>query len=68
MKPWQVKSWIIPEAGADFVCAMEDILEVYERPYNENNPIICFDESPRQLIGEKREPYIDEQGVEHIDY
>ncbi len=68
MKPWQVKSWIIPEAGADFVCATEDILEVCERPYNENNPIICFDESPRQLIGEKREPYIDEQGVEHIDY
>jgi len=68
MKPWQVKSWVIPEAGADFVCAMEDILEVYERPYNENNPVICFDESPRQLIGEKRVPYIDEHGVAHIDY
>jgi hypothetical protein len=50
MKPWQVKSWVIPEAGADFVCAMEDVLEVYERPYDENNPVICFDESPRQLI------------------
>jgi hypothetical protein len=68
MKPRQVKSWIIPEAGADFVCAMEDVLKVYERPYNENNPVICFDESPRQLIGEKREPYIDERGVGHIDY
>ncbi|MGE0082851.1 MAG: IS630 family transposase [Desulfococcaceae bacterium] len=63
-----MKSWIIPETGADFVCAMEDILEVYERPYNEKNPVICFDESPRQLIGEKREPYVDGQGVEHIDY
>ncbi len=59
---------MIPEAGADFVCAMEDVLEVYERPYNEQHPIICLDESPRQLIGEKRESYTDERGVEHIDY
>jgi len=68
MKPWQVKSWIIPKVGADFVCAMEDVLKVYERPYNEKNPVICFDESPRQLIGEKREPYIDGRGAEHTDY
>lgn len=63
-----MKSWIIPKAGADFVCAMEDVLEVYERPYNKNHPVICLDESPRQLIGEKRKPYTDERGVEHIDY
>ncbi len=62
MKPWQVKSWVIPKAGADFVCAMEDVLKVYERPYNERNPVICFDESPRRLIGEKRRPYVDKQG------
>lgn len=68
MKPWQIKSWIIPEAGADFVCAMEDVPEVYERPYNEKNPVICFDESPRQLIGEKRSPFIDNKGVVHSDY
>ncbi len=47
---------------------MEDVLEVYERPYNEKHPVICLDESPRQLIGEKREPYTDERGIEHIDY
>jgi len=63
-----VKSWIIPEAGADFVCAMEDILEIYERPYDENCPVICFDESPRQLIGEKHSPFIDKKGVVHTDY
>jgi len=68
MKPRQVKSWIIPDAGADSVCATEDVSEVYERPYNENNPVICPDESPRQLIGEKREPYIDKQGTGHTDY
>jgi hypothetical protein len=63
-----VKSWIIPEAGADFVCAMEDILEIYERPYDENCPVICFDESPRQLIGEKHSPFIDKKGVVRTDY
>ncbi|MDM8555862.1 transposase [Desulfococcaceae bacterium HSG7] len=39
-----------------------------ERPYNEKHPVICLDESPRQLIGEKREPYTDERSIEHIDY
>jgi hypothetical protein len=35
---------------------MEDVLEVYKLPYNEKRPIICFDETNRQLIGETREP------------
>lgn len=47
---------------------MEDILEIYERPYDGNHPVICVDESPRQLIGEKRSPYTDQRGIEHIDY
>lgn len=47
---------------------MEDILEIYERPYDKNHPVICLDESPRQLIGEKRKPYTDQHGTEHIDY
>jgi hypothetical protein len=38
------------------VAAMEDVLEVYRRPYNENKPVICMDEQPVQLLGEKREP------------
>lgn len=59
---------MIPEAGPDFVCAMEEVLDVYERPYDPEHPVVGLDESPRQLIGEKREPYTDAQGVEHIDY
>ena len=35
---------------------MEDVLEVYHRPYNEQKPVICMDEQPIQLLGEKREP------------
>jgi hypothetical protein len=35
---------------------MEDVLEVYHRPYDERKPVICMDEQPVQLLGEKREP------------
>lgn len=59
---------MIPEAGPDFVCAMEEGLDVYERPYDAEHPVGGLDESPRQVIGERREPYTDAQGVEHIDY
>ena len=68
MKPWQVKEWVIPEASAEFVCQMEDVLEVYARPYDENHPVICFDESPKQLVSEVRQPYTNEKGVQHEDY
>lgn len=47
---------------------MEEVPDVYERPYNEKYPVVCLDESPRQLIGEKRQPYTDAHGVEHTDY
>lgn len=48
--------WIIPEASAEFVCQMEQVLDVYQRPYDEHYPVICLDESPKQLIEEKRTP------------
>ena len=35
---------------------MEVVLDVYKRPYNEKNPVICMDETPKQLIGETRVP------------
>jgi hypothetical protein len=34
---------------------MEDVLEVYQRSYDERRPVICMDEQPVQLLGEKRE-------------
>ena len=49
--------WCIPpEQNAAFVAAMEDVLEVYSRPYNPTKPVICMDEKPYQLLGEVREP------------
>ena len=57
LKPWQKREWCIPaEANAEFVYKMEDVLDVYKRPYDEKNPVICMDESSKQLIGETRIP------------
>lgn len=59
---------MIPEASAEFVCAMEQVLDVYERPYDPLYPVVNLDESPKQLISETREKYIDSKGVIHEDY
>jgi hypothetical protein len=49
--------WCIPpKQDADFVSKMEDILDVYTLPYDENCPVICLDEKPYQLLDERREP------------
>lgn len=48
---------------------MERVLDVYKRPYNEANPLVCMDESPKQLIGETRTGEQMEPGQEQrIDY
>ena len=41
---------------------MEDVLDLYAAPYDEKRPVVCFDESPRQLIAEVREPLPPEPG------
>jgi transposase len=48
--------WCIPSASARFVAAMEHILDLYELPYNPLRPMICFDETSKQLIEETRLP------------
>jgi hypothetical protein len=53
-----VQEWCIPEVGAEFVAPMEDLLDLYAEPYDPARPVICFDESPKQLIGEVREPIL----------
>ncbi len=68
LKPWRVKSWIIPEAGPDFVCGTEEVVDEYTKPYDPLHPRVCLDESPRQLIGECRKSFTDKNGTEHVDY
>ncbi len=47
---------IPPKANAEFVCAMEDVLELYHEPYDPLRPVVCFDEGTKQLLGETRTP------------
>jgi len=48
-------AWCIPpEASGEFVARMEDVLEVYKRPYDAELPVVCLDETNRQLIEETR--------------
>jgi hypothetical protein len=55
LKPHLRQCWVIPpEQNADFVMHMEDVLEVYQRPYDRKIPVVCMDEQPTQLIRETR--------------
>ena len=57
LKPHLSKYWKIPpKESAAFVANMEDVLEVYHLPYDPDYPVVCMDESSKQLIGEVREP------------
>jgi transposase len=62
LKPWQKKMWCIPKVDAQFVARMEDVLELYAEAPNEQRPVVCFDETPRQLIGESRVPVVAKPG------
>jgi transposase len=62
LKPWQEKMWCIPKVDAEFVARMEDVLALYAEPPDERRPVVCFDETPRQLIGEERVPTRAEPG------
>jgi hypothetical protein len=53
----KLQYWVIPpEADAEFVAAMEAVLDVYEKPYDPACPVLCMDEQPVQLIKETRRP------------
>jgi hypothetical protein len=62
--------WCIPpERDAEFVCAMENVLEVYKRPRDPEHPVVCMDEKPKQLVKETRSPVPCAKGrSERIDY
>jgi len=52
-----IQYWVIPpEANAEFVANMEDVLDVYSRPYDPNVPVLCMDEQPVQLVEEVNIP------------
>lgn len=60
---------IPPEANAGFVCAMEDVLDVYSRPHDPLRPQVCLDECSKQPVAETRRPLPAGPGqVERHDY
>jgi hypothetical protein len=59
IKPHLKEYWVIPPtANAAFVAAMEDVLEVYTRPHDPARPLVCLDETSKQLVAETRAPAI----------
>jgi transposase len=62
LKPWQKKMWCVPKIDAEYVACMEDVLTLYAEPSDPRRPVVCFDETPRQLIGEARVPVRAEPG------
>ncbi len=56
LKPWLKEEYCIPpQASAEFVCNMEDVLDVYTQPYNPKRPQVCMDETSTQLLSEVKE-------------
>src|SRR5215211_6515676 len=57
LKPWLTQRWCIPpEQDGEFCWRMEDVLEVYIRPYDPRRPQLCLDETSRQLLAEVTPP------------
>ena len=57
LKPWKRVGWVIPPQGnGHFAAAMEQVLDVYRRAYDPAYPVVCMDETPRQLIRATRVP------------
>ena len=69
LKPWRKKEWCIPKVSAEFVARMEDVLDLYAEPYDPKRPVVCFDETSKQLVSEKRSPIPAKAGRrERFDY
>jgi transposase len=62
LKPWLQKMWCVPKIDGEYVARMEDVLDLYAEEPDPLRPVVCFDETPRQLIGEARVPIRPEPG------
>jgi transposase len=69
LKPWRRNMWCIPRVDGEYVARMEDVLDLYAEAPDPERPVVCFDETPVQLIGEVREPIPAKPGqLERCDY
>jgi transposase len=59
LQPHRRQCWVIPpKANGAFVAAMEDVLAVYTRPHDPDHPLVCLDETSKQLTAETRMPIL----------
>ena len=70
LQPWRRDMWCIPHVDGEYVLArMEDVLDLYAETPDPAWPLVCFDETPVQLIGEVRQPVPAQPGQrERYDY
>ena len=69
LKPWRRDMWCIPSVDGEYVARMEDVLDLYAEAPDPERPLVCFDETPVQLIGEVRQPISAQPGQrERYDY
>ena len=69
LKPWRRDMWCIPHVDGEYVARMEDVLDLYAEAPDPERPLVCFDETPVQLIGEVRQPVPAQPGRrERYDY
>ena len=69
LKPWRKDMWCIPQVDSEYVARMEDVLDLYAEEPDPRHPVVCFDESPTQLIGEVRQPIpAKPRQIERYDY
>ena len=53
----KIEYWVIPpQSDAEFVASMEQVLDLYQKPYDPDCPVVCMDEQPVQLVKETRAP------------
>ncbi|HRH44810.1 MAG TPA: transposase [Pyrinomonadaceae bacterium] len=63
------KSWCIGEINSEFIAAMEDVLNLYAEDFDSLRPVVCFDETSKQLVRELRVAISPSCGqVERFDY
>src|SRR6516162_5474069 len=68
LKPWRKDMWCVAQVNGSYVAHMEDVLDLYAEAPDPKRPVVCFDESPTQLIGEVRQPIKAEPGqIERYD-
>jgi transposase len=69
LKPWRKDMWCIPQVDGTYIARMEDVLDLYAEAPDPKRPVVCFDESPTQLIGEVSQPVPARPGqLERYDY